>query len=102
MPYVDDGLERLQALLRHREALGLWRLVVAATLTRAEQRALLKASLGRAAEVLREEDLRSPQCCRSDRLVRVEPLGRRDPDGVCGLDAVRAVLRNPQTPRRRC
>ena len=57
MPYVDDGLESLPPLLRHREALGLWRLVVGATLTRAEQRALLTASPGPAAAVLREEDV---------------------------------------------
>lgn len=57
MPYVDEGLEGLPPLLRHREALGLWRLVVAATLTRAEQRALLTASPGPAAVVLREEDV---------------------------------------------
>jgi hypothetical protein len=57
MPYVDEGLEGLPPLLHHREALGLWRLVVAATLTRAEQRVLLTASPGPAAEVLREEDV---------------------------------------------
>lgn len=57
MPYVDEGLEGLPPLLRHREALGLWRLVVAATLTRAEQRVLLTASPGPEAEVLREEDV---------------------------------------------
>ena len=40
-PFVDDGLNDLPALVTRREALGLWRLTVAATLTRAEQRALL-------------------------------------------------------------
>lgn len=56
-PYVDDGLEGLPPLLHHREALGLWRLTVAATLTRAEQQELLVRDTGSAAEVLRDEDV---------------------------------------------
>lgn len=57
LPFVDDGLEGLPPLLTQREALGLWRLTVAATLTRAEQRALLGPQSDETADVLREEDV---------------------------------------------
>jgi hypothetical protein len=56
-PFAVDGLEDLPPLLTHRAALGLWRLTVAATLTRAEQRILLGADGGDTAIVLREEDV---------------------------------------------
>lgn len=60
-PFVDEGLEGLPPLLRQREALGLWRLTVAATLTHAEQRALLGPKVDQSAEltadVLREENV---------------------------------------------
>ncbi|MBB3675845.1 hypothetical protein [Modestobacter versicolor] len=40
-PFVDEGLDGLPPLLTHREAQGLWRLTVAATLTNAEQQVVL-------------------------------------------------------------
>jgi len=57
LPFVDDGLEGLPPLLTQREALGLWRLTVAATITKAEQRALLGPQSDETADVLRDEDV---------------------------------------------
>ena len=56
-PFVDHGLEGLPPLLTHREAVGLWRLTIAATLTRAEQRVLFGSQGDPTADVLREEDV---------------------------------------------
>ena len=57
-PFVDEGLEGLPPLLTQRQALGLWRLTVAATLTRAEQRVLYGPEVdGELSIVLREEDV---------------------------------------------
>lgn len=54
-PYEEIGLEGLPSVLRHREALGLWRLVVAATATLAEERALRRPTDPRVPVALREE-----------------------------------------------
>jgi hypothetical protein len=56
-PVVLDGMEGLPPLLRHRTALGLWRLTVAATLTRAERRAIWGANSSSLFPVLGEEDV---------------------------------------------
>jgi hypothetical protein len=56
-PVVLDGLERLPQLLPHRTALGLWRLVVAATLTQAERRAIWGADSSSLFPVLGEEEV---------------------------------------------
>lgn len=56
-PYLDEGLEGLPPLLTHRQALGLWRLTVAATLTPAEQRAVFRKENPRAVHALRDEDV---------------------------------------------
>lgn len=56
-PYTDEGLEGLPPLLTHRQALGLWRLTVAATLTPAEQRAVFSKEKPRVIDALRDEDV---------------------------------------------
>lgn len=57
-PFLDDGLHDLPVHLRHREAWGLWRLTVAATLTPAElQELLVHPDDDPVNVVLREEDV---------------------------------------------
>lgn len=61
-PLTDELLAGLRGCVRHQAAVGLWRLVVAATLTSEEQRVVLDARDGaddatqRVVELLREED----------------------------------------------
>ena len=54
-PFVEPGLDGLPPLLTHGEAAGLWRLTIAATLTRAEQHALYRGH--ESAVVLTEENV---------------------------------------------
>lgn len=60
--FADDLLAGLRGCIRHQAAIGLWRLVVAATLTSEEQRIILDARRGaddsdrRVVEILRDED----------------------------------------------
>lgn len=56
-PFTLPGLEGLPALLRHVTAMGLWRLTVAATLTRAEKRAIWGEAGSDLTPVLTEEDV---------------------------------------------
>lgn len=56
-PYTDEGLEDLPAVVSQAVALGLWRLAVAATLTRAEQRVLLARPDSELAWTLNDEDI---------------------------------------------
>lgn len=56
-PYTDDGLEDLPAVVSQGVATGLWRLAVAATLTRAEQRVLLVRPDSELAWILNDEDI---------------------------------------------
>jgi len=56
-PYTDDGLEHLPTMVTQAVAVGLWRLTVAATLTRAEQRILLARPGSELALVLNDEDI---------------------------------------------
>lgn len=61
-PLTDELLAGLRGCVRHQAAVGLWRLVVAATLTSEEQRVVLDARDGadddtqRVVEILRDED----------------------------------------------
>jgi hypothetical protein len=61
-PLSDDVLGGLRGCIRHQAAIGLWRLAVAATLTREEQRVIdharsrVDGHARRVVEILREED----------------------------------------------
>jgi hypothetical protein len=61
-PMTDDLLGGLRPCIRHKAAVGLWRLAVAATMTSEEQRVLLEArdggddALRRVVEILRAKD----------------------------------------------
>lgn len=56
-PFIDAGLEDLPTVISQAAALGLWRLTVAATLSRAEQRVVLTAPSSDLALILQDEDV---------------------------------------------
>lgn len=92
-PYVDEGLEGLPPLLTHREAKGLWRLKVAATLSLAEQRAIFGPGDDRAAVVLREEDVAWHAPWRFDVALQLARQLLRGPDAESNRTMLRELER---------
>lgn len=70
-PFVDEGLEGLPPLLSHQQALGLWRLTVAASLTVAERKALTDPASNTVAVVLRVENVAWHSSWRFDLMRRI-------------------------------